>query len=182
LLKVRLIRSIRGAKIKSQEPRDKNQDRKGRSFRNMLFFVNIDWMNKRVKDPHFRVLYETDQLILGHEFEYAYLIWKKGKKEIYMGGFYGDPSCGLISENNDWCLVAGDTSVVWRNDGTILPIEDNDLRWIIQLRQTAPYEAELLIDPYSEKAAVWKLDIKTLKFDRLRDFKIDGEYSDKFDW
>lgn len=70
----------------------------------------------------------------------------------------------------------------WRNDGTILPIENNDLRWIAELRQTAPYEAELLVDPYSEKGAVWKLNISTLKFDKSRDFKIDGEYPDNFNW
>ncbi|WP_295801762.1 hypothetical protein [Mucilaginibacter sp.] len=139
-------------------------------------------MNKRIKNPHFRVLYETDQLILGHEFEYAYLIWKKGSKETNMGDFYGDPSCGLISENNDWCLVGGETLVVWKNDGTVLPVVDDGLRWISELRQTAPYEAELLIDPYSEKGAVWKLNIATLKFEKLRDFRSDYIHSDKFDW
>ena len=139
-------------------------------------------MNKRIKDSNFRILYETDKLVLGHEFEYAYLISKKDDKEIYMGGFYGDPSCGLISEDNDWCLVASDTSVVWRKDGTILSIEDNDFRWITELRQTAPYEAELLIDPYSEKGAIWKLNIATLKFEKLRDFRSDYNHSDKFDW
>ncbi|MEO7049046.1 MAG: hypothetical protein ABI091_27325, partial [Ferruginibacter sp.] len=60
-------------------------------------------MNKRIKDTNFRILYETDKWVLGHEFEYAYLISKKDNKEVYMGGFYGDPACGLISENNDWC-------------------------------------------------------------------------------
>ncbi|MES2109500.1 MAG: hypothetical protein V4577_12160 [Bacteroidota bacterium] len=139
-------------------------------------------MNKRLKDSNFRILYKTNELVLGHEYEYAYLISKKDNEEIYLGSFYGDPSCGLISDSNDWCLVGGDTSVVWRNDGTILPIEDNDLRWIIQFRQTAPYEAELLIDPYSEKGAVWKLNIATLKFEKLRDFRSDYNYSDKFDW
>lgn len=52
---------------------------------------------KPIKDPHFKKLHETNESVVGHVFEYAYLINKKDHKEIYLGSFYGDPKRGLIA-------------------------------------------------------------------------------------
>jgi hypothetical protein len=123
-----------------------------------------------IKDAHFHKLHETDKFIVGYVFEYAYLISKKNHKEIYMGDFYGDPTCGLIGADNTWCLVGGATLNLWREGENILEIEDDDLNWIYKIRQTAPHEVELLIDPWSEKAYIWYLNIQTLVRHKIRNY------------
>ena len=135
-----------------------------------------------IKDSNFRKLYETDLFILGYVFEYAYLINKKKNKEVYLGDFYGDPTCGLISENNNWCIVGGETLTIWNEDGNISSIEDNELTWVCKARQTAPFEIELLIDPWSDKGSVWSLNIDTFKKHKLRDFILDDGYSEQVNW
>lgn len=137
----------------------------------------MSWFN-----PNLRVLDETKHLLLGNEFEYAYLINKRNSKVTALGDFYGDPSVGLISSNEDWCLVCGDSSVVWRKDGTITEINDKVLSWVIKVRQISDSAIELLIDPWSENGAVWQLDVVTLQKRKLRDFRWTGESEDEFVW
>jgi len=139
---------------------------------------------KIIKDPHFYKLHETNEFVVGHVFEYAYLINKKNYKEIYMGGFCaGDPSCGLIGENNNWCVVGGEILNVWSNDKGLLSIEDEDLNWVVDIRQKSYNEVELLIDPWSDKGSVWTLNIKTLERHKIRDYlMMNEEYTDKFEW
>jgi hypothetical protein len=128
-----------------------------------------------VHDSHFHILHETDKFILGYVFEDAYLINKKNNKEIYLGAFYGDPACGLISKNNDWCLVCGDTTTTWKKDGNIYNIDDKEIMWVVEVRQTSICEVELLVDPWSEEGAIWKLNIDTLEKHKIKNFTIDGE-------
>jgi hypothetical protein len=135
-----------------------------------------------IKDSNFRKLHETDKFILGYVFEYAYLINKKTKKEIYLGDFYGDPTCGLISKDNDWCLVGGETLSIWKEDENISSVKDGEFPWIIKARQTGPHEVELLIDPNSDKGSIWRLNIKTLERHKLRDFMADEGYPEEVNW
>jgi hypothetical protein len=135
-----------------------------------------------IKDSNFHKLSETDKFVLGYVFEHAYLINKKTNKEIDLGDLYGDPSCGLISQNNDWCFVGGETLSIWKADGNISRIEDDELHWICKVRQTALYEAELLIDPWSDKGSIWKLNINTFDRHKLKDFKINDGYSEEVYW
>ncbi|MBV8391016.1 MAG: hypothetical protein JO080_14520 [Mucilaginibacter sp.] len=139
---------------------------------------------KTIKDPHFKKLHETSEFVVGNVFEYAYLINKKNHKEIYMGGFCaGDPSCGLIEENNNWCVVGGEILNVWSSDNGLLSIEDEDLNWVVDIRQKSSNEVELLIDPWSDKGSVWELNIKTLERHKIRDYLMaNEEYTDEFDW
>jgi len=134
------------------------------------------------KDSNFHKLHETDKFILGYVFEYAYLVSKESRNEIYIGDFYGDPHCGLISDSNNWCLVGGDTLSVWKKDGNITNISDVDICWISKIRQTGLNEVELLIDPWADNGGVWKLNVDTFERQKLRDFKVDSEYSEDFDW
>jgi hypothetical protein len=135
-----------------------------------------------IKDSNFHKLFETDLFILGYVFEYAYLIRKGLNKEIYLGNFYGDPTCGLISENNNWCIVGGETLSIWKENGNISSIKDDDFAWVCKARQTAPYEVELLIDPWSEKGSVWRLNIDSLEKHKLKDFHLYDERLEEVNW
>lgn len=113
-----------------------------------------------IQDKNFQILDETEELILGHSFEDACLINKSTNEKKKLGDFYGEPTCGLISKTNDWCVVAGDKLVVWiKNEG--VKSEDDDLSWIHDIRQAGPNSIEILIDPWSHNSAIWELDILT---------------------
>jgi hypothetical protein len=130
-----------------------------------------------------RTLYETDKLIIEHEFEDAYLYDKISGIKLVHDDFYGDPECGLISINNDWAIIAGEHLTLWIN-GKINKIENDDLKWIHSIRVKGDYTVEILIDPWSDKSAIWELDLKTLKYIKLRDFSDyrEKEPSDKIVW
>jgi hypothetical protein len=59
-------------------------------------------------DPNFKVLDETDALVLGHVFEQVCLLDKTSGQQLLADDFYGDPQCGVISATNDWAVVAGE--------------------------------------------------------------------------
>ncbi|WP_295711663.1 hypothetical protein [Mucilaginibacter sp.] len=135
-------------------------------------------------DRNFYKLAESDSLILGHEFEYAFLISKHGKKEVFCYEFaYGDPGCGLIGPDNNWCAVGGNELVVWtRAKGTQQFLEP-EICWISAMRLKSFNELEFLVDPYSEYGAVWSLNIQTMEKYKIRDFYLSSEpYTDDIHW
>src|SRR5690606_36143473 len=134
------------------------------------------------------VLFETDRLIIEHEFENAYLIEKSSGKELLFDDFYGDPTCGLISKKNDWAIIAGEHLTIWRADKRsnkqVERIENEELKWIYEVRLESENIVEILTDPWSEKSAIWELDIETLEFTKLREFREyqDLEHTDTVKW
>jgi hypothetical protein len=134
------------------------------------------------------VLFETDKLRIEHEFENAYLIEKSSGKELMFDDFYGDPECGLISMNNDWAIIAGEHLTVWRankkKNQQVVRIDNDELKWIHDIRLKTENVIEILTDPWNEKSAIWKLDIDSLQFSKLRDFKdyFETEHTENIDW
>ena len=121
------------------------------------------------------VLFETDRLRIEHEFENAYLIEKSSGKELLFDDFYGDPKCGLISEKNDWAIIAGEHLTVWRKNekkkDKIVRIENDELKWIHDLRLKNEKTIEILTDPWSNNSAIWELDIEKMQYVKVSDFK-----------
>lgn len=134
------------------------------------------------------VLFETDKLRIEHEFENAYLIEKQSGKELMFDDFYGDPECGLISLKNDWAIIAGEHLTIWRSSKRKNKqkerIEHDELKWIHDIRLKSENIVEILTDPWSEKSAIWELNIDSLQFKKLRDFKdyFETEYKENIDW
>ena len=87
------------------------------------------------QDKSFNILDETNELILGHIFENVFLINKRTNENLNLGDIFGDPSCGLISNKNDWCVVGGSNILVWTKE-KIVRINDDPLNWIYGIRQT----------------------------------------------
>lgn len=134
------------------------------------------------------VLFETNKLIIEHEFENAYLIEKSSGKELLFDDFHGDPTCGLISKKNDWAIMAGEHLTIWRadkrNNKQVERIENEELKWIHDVRLKSENIVEILTDPWSEKSAIWELDIETLEFIKIREFREyqDLEHTDTVKW
>ena len=135
-----------------------------------------------LNDPNFKNLDETDKYIIGHVFENAYLIDKITGEKIYLGNLYGDPSCGIIDKGNKWCLVGGETLVIWKTDGTISPIKDEVLYWTCRVRQIDSYNVELLVDAWSDRSSIWKLNIDTFDRHKVKDIITNGRYEENLDW
>ncbi len=119
-------------------------------------------------NPNFKQLDEKQSLVLGHIFEEAYLIDKNSGMVTNLGSFYGDPGFGLISSNLDWCLVGGSYLCIWQIGGYITHVEDEDLKNAYNARQIAPFEVEILIDPWSDEGGVWRFNIETFEMFRLK--------------
>lgn len=134
------------------------------------------------------VLFETDKLRIEHEFENAYLIEKNSGKELMFDDFYGDPKCGLISMNNDWAIIAGEHLTIWRANKRkkqqVVRIENDELKWIHDIREKTENIIEILTNPWNEKSAIWELDINSTEFVKIREFKKyqDSEFTETIDW
>lgn len=137
-----------------------------------------------MEDSNYRVLFETDKLILGYVYEKVYLTHKQTDNDQYLGSIYGDPSCGIISSDNSFCIVGGtDALILWKEEGTKY-VHDKNLYSAFDIRQVNPSEVEILIDPWSEKSAIWSFNIDTLAKEKIRDFVEyrDKEYTDNIEW
>ena len=136
-----------------------------------------------LQDKNHIILDETEHLILGHLFEEAYLINKSTGERINLGNFYGDPTCGLISRTNDWCILGGSELVVWVK-GEITRIKDSDLFWVCKIRAKGENKVELLIDPWEDNSSIWEFDILTKERFKIKDFPYyrGKEYSEDIIW
>ncbi|SEP01536.1 hypothetical protein SAMN05192574_1193 [Mucilaginibacter gossypiicola] len=128
------------------------------------------------------VLDETEDLLLGYQFESVYLLDKTQNSKLYLGDIYGDPIFGLISEDGYWCLAGGSRCILWKEGIGAIEIEGPNLCWAVKVKQVSDMRVELLIDPWSENGAVWQLDIDTLKKEKIRDYRLDSEYTEDYDW
>ncbi|WP_080057429.1 hypothetical protein [Spirosoma aerolatum] len=124
----------------------------------------------------FKTLFENTVMVLGHCFENAYLFNKLTKEELGIFQFYGDPTCGLVGKNNDWCLVGGEVLVIKGLLNHTLWVVD-DLKDIYGLKMIDEYKTLVLTDPWTEGSAIWLLTIdfsslsKPLGVSKVRDFK-----------
>jgi hypothetical protein len=128
-----------------------------------------------IESKDFRIIQETDLYVLGYIWEYAYLVDKVNGSETFLCEFYGVCDSGVLSPNNDWCVVGGDLIAIWKNSEVNI-IDRDELKWVNDLRQIAPFKVEILIDPWSKDSAIWELNIEDLSFIRIRDF---NDYKDK---
>jgi len=127
---------------------------------------------------------ETDLFKLINIYEDTYLIDKQTKNKIFLGDFYGDPECGLISRNNDFCIVGGVDKCILYKDGKIITLLDEKLIPTHDIRQIHSSILLILTDPWSEKSAIWKLDIESMNITKQKDFTdyYDKEYTKNIIW
>ena len=133
------------------------------------FAVQLNRTEVMINQQGYTKLHETDQLVLGHIFENAYLTNKDTNDSIFIGHFYGDPNCGIIGSDNSWCLVGGYTLTLWTTN-ELTEIKDDTVNWTFKIRQTDTYKVEPLIDPWADHSSVWELDIQTKSLRKIKDF------------
>jgi len=121
------------------------------------------------------ILYETDRYFIGHIYEDAYLIDKRNGQEILHDDFYGDPKCGLISKSDDWAIIAGEHITIWKN-GKTTKIDKEEIKWVHSIRTSDEKVIEILIDPWTDKSAIWTLDLNNFELKKVKDF---DDYKEK---
>ncbi|NVK65031.1 MAG: hypothetical protein HWE22_10615 [Flavobacteriales bacterium] len=140
-------------------------------------------------DENFKTLDESLVCRLGYQFETACLIDKITNQITPIFEFYGNPTCGLIGNRNDWFLIGGEVLILKTNvDNTIQPI--GDLKNIHSLKLLDDYAALILTDPWSEESAIYKLTItlnptiRKIELKKIRNFTkyIDQSYTENIEW
>ncbi len=127
------------------------------------------------------VLAESENFLIGHSYEYAYLVDKRTHKIMCLGDFYGDPDCALIGNNEEWCLVGGEHLLLYK--GTSITTF-KEINWIHSMRCAGDYLAMLLTDPWGNDPAVWELNIESVSLRKMRAFPDyqDMPYTDAVIW
>lgn len=140
-------------------------------------------------DPNYRILYESFVMSVGHVHETSYCCNKLTKEEFAIFQFDNDPTCGVVGNNNDWCLIGGDVLVLrtWV-DNTLRLV--GDLKQIFDIKIIDDYTVQILTDPWTSNSEVWQLTIDLNKLTRpltlikIKDFKnyVDKPYTENVDW
>jgi hypothetical protein len=147
-------------------------------------------MNKK------NILAESANCILTHNYEYARLLHKQSNEETAVGDHYGDPGCGLIAPDETWRITGGEGLVLWVQQGDMWvgfrthdPAEKTDRlifknpedrRWlksftkdacqfVHDMRMADANTVRILLDPWSDYASTWLLDIETKTLTKIAD-------------
>lgn len=123
---------------------------------------------------------ETETLSLVSLYESGYLLHLDTQKVTYLGSFYGNPACGLISHDCNWVVIGGAHLVVW-NQGVITEVP---LKWISALRQIDKDKVHILTDPWDPGCAIWELDVTSLELQKIKPFTdyLGRQYTEEVIW
>ncbi len=134
-------------------------------------------------DKNFKILNETDKFILGHIFEEVCLIDKETNKKYELGSMYGDPSCGLIDQDNKWCIIGGATLIIWSTKETT-ELKVDEFYWACRFRQIDQNNVQILIDPWEDNSSVWELNVIDKSYFMICEFKNNQnkEYTEHNEW
>lgn len=134
-------------------------------------------------DNNFKILNETNKYVLGHIFEDIYLIDKETNEKYELGNMYGDPSCGLIDQDNNWCIIGGSTLIIWTAKETT-ELKVDELYWACRIRQINQKSVQILIDPWADNSTIWELNIVDKSHSKICEFKNyhNKEYTEQIEW
>lgn len=130
-------------------------------------------------------IFESKHFIIEKSYEEVYLIETVSQNKIKLGDFYGDTSCGLISQDEKWCLAGGETLVLWDMKANLLVNWiDKDITWVMDLKQIGNHKFQVLTDPWSETSAIWEIDTKHKTTHKIQSFTkyLDTAYTENIDW
>ncbi|MFA8436823.1 MAG: hypothetical protein ACEPOZ_20135 [Marinifilaceae bacterium] len=135
-----------------------------------LFSFRLQQKCSLLRDEHFRELAVTENYVLGHIEEDAWLVQKSDHYQWDMGDMHGNPSCGLIGPGEDWCMIGGRGIILRKEEcRELIYICRKEVESIHDAKLISDYEVKILVDPWSEYAAVWKFDTRSLKLQKLQD-------------
>ena len=133
-----------------------------------------------------RHLAESDNFRVTSEYEYVTLHFKNRlfKKSVYLGDFYGDPDCAIISKDEKYLVVAGCGLIIYRlkepfrEYGTATPHHQYfeffrkppDIWWINGLNQImadSDWKYFRFVAANSDGEFTYKMDAESFKVERI---------------
>ena len=129
------------------------------------------------------ILYETNKLTLFYEYETVLLKDKLTGIILYEKECYGDPECGLIDIDNQWAVIACEYLTI-QTLQQVNVIKNEHIKWVSDIRLKSTELIEVLIDPWSDSASIWEINLNTLEAEKVKDFfeYRDKEYTDNVIW
>jgi hypothetical protein len=119
------------------------------------------------------VLAESPRYVLGHEYERVYVLEKDTGTYRELGAHYGDPECGIIDPQERWFLAGGEGLTFYtQQDGVVELLRggtEADTYFVSSMRLEAEGTVRLLVDPWSDKASVWRFFPEGHRLEKLHD-------------
>lgn len=144
-----------------------------------------------MNDSTFQTLAESPHFILGHSYETVSVVNREDSVTFLAGEHYGDPGCGLITEDEAWFVTAGEGIQCYSSHTGLLtffrrgfsPIETqfSEPSWHVHsITLESLHVIRVLIDPWSKHASVWRLDLDKQTLEKLSDgpFLADSPYQE----
>jgi hypothetical protein len=125
-----------------------------------------------------KTLSESNNYILGNEYEEVILKDKRNKKTHYLGSHYGDPELGLIAPDESWFITAGEGLLYFDFErglhqflrkGFDDHLGKDSYAFVHSARIESNESVRVLVDPWSEYASTWLLSIPLLKIEKIKD-------------
>ncbi|MBC9933018.1 hypothetical protein [Chitinophaga qingshengii] len=123
----------------------------------------------------------SERYVIGSLHENGYLFHLDTHEVTFMNWFYGDPTCAIIGQNDQWATMGGANGLtIWQQGVT----SDIHIENVFALREFDPVTIHVLTDPWREEAAVWEINLVTFSIQRLRSFPdyLNQEYTDDVNW
>ena len=126
------------------------------------------------------MLARSKQYSISNEYEVVYLHRPDGQK-IVIGDFYGDPAAAIIDWEEKWCVTVGCGLILYWLKEPFRPYEYDrntvqwseiyrsppDEWWIEAVYQVDDNLVRLVVDPQSDHAGVYELDISDMAIRKL---------------
>lgn len=125
-------------------------------------------MSRYQLTEHERVLAESRNFLVVHEFEYARVIDKRTGVRLALGYHRGDPICAAIARNESW-FAAGGLGVTILHEGRLREV-GTPMEWYVEaMREDPPGCLRVLLDPWSDSPGVFEIDPTTGSSRQLSD-------------
>ena len=123
--------------------------------------------------PLLRVLAESPRYVLGHSHEQVYVLEKGTGTYREAGEHYGDPKSGIIDPQERWFLAAGEGLTFYTVQNGVVELlrgeAEADPYFVSSMRLEAEGTVRLLVDPWSDKASVWRFFPDGHRLEKLHD-------------
>jgi hypothetical protein len=116
-----------------------------------------------------RVLAESENYVLTHEYETVFAHCRVTGKSTVVGYHHADPTCGVIAPDESWFAAGGEGISVFLHSGGVTTYLQDPVFHVSAMRLEGSDNLRFLIDPWSENASVWLLNPSTGDLSKLRD-------------
>jgi hypothetical protein len=115
-----------------------------------------------------------------HEYEVVFLIRPNGQG-VVIGDFYGDPTCAMISSDENWCAIGGAGLIIYHLKNPFEPYQydrqtsqwiefgrNSDNIWRIEsLNEISETQLIFATDPYGKCPGTYSFSITTGKVSKV---------------